>query len=106
MTTSNWPADTLGELSTFCEVPFDEQDLSRFVEIALSDLARVFEARPELKELHMVTVLGEDAGEHYVNGSGFRCISIWTFFKHVHSVRRYHPLRHTRIDFGSDKFGH
>lgn len=104
--TITFPKDALGELSTFCTIPFDASDLQRFAAIAEEDLKKVFEARPELKDHRIVTVLAEDAGEHYVNKTGFKCISLWTFFAKVKGIRAFHPMRHTRIDFGSDKFGH
>jgi hypothetical protein len=106
MIPATWPKDTQGELSTFCKIPIDSNDLRRFAAIAQEDLAVVFQSRPELKELRFITVLAEDAGEHYANGTGFRCISLWTFFAKAQGVRQYHPLRHKRIDFGSSKFGH
>ena len=104
--TKNWPLDTRGQETTICHRTLDERDLLRLRDIALKDMNKYFKQRPELEKHRFCVLLGESAADHYVNRDGFRCISVWTFFRKTAGVRNIHPLRHPRYDFGSDKFGH
>lgn len=104
--TSKWPQDARGHETTICHKEINENDLRRLRDIALQDMNRYFKQRPELEKLRFCVVLGESAAGHYLNKNGFRCISVWTFFRKTAGVRGIHPLRHPRVDFGSPKFGH
>ncbi len=103
---SSWPTDVRGAETTLCMKLFDESDLERFAEIAAVDLEAYYTKRPDLKKYRIASFLAEEAGEHYVTKKGFRCICLWTLFQRIDGVKDFHPMRHTRIDFGDAKFGH
>lgn len=98
------PIDARGAETTICHTLFEKKHLERFSEIALEDMDRFFKQRPELKKERFAVVLAQGAAEHYTKKKGFRCISLFTLFKKS-TCRDFHPMRHTRIDFGSDDFG-
>lgn len=101
-----WPADAGLVETEWCTTEITDDALKRIAEEALQDMQTFFQQRPEIKRHRLCMVLAEDAANHYVKGTGFRCISVWTFFIKSQACRDFHPLRHTRVDIGTDKFGH
>lgn len=101
-----WPADAGHADTLWCTTEISDDDLQRIAEVAMKDMETFFQQRPELKKQRLCMVLAEDAAEHYIHETGFKCISVWTFFMKSKECRDFHPLRHTRVDIGTDKFGH
>lgn len=103
---ADWPEDASCATSTWCLVPFDENDLKRFADVALRDVdAFVSSKRPDLVNHRRCVVLAEASADHFVHKTGFRCISVWTFFEPSATCKTFPARRHKRVDFGSDKFG-
>lgn len=104
--TAPYPDDAREVETTECRVPITIEHLRRLAQIALASMDSFGEKRPRLAKHRFCIVLGQEAADHYLNGTGFRCISVYTFFKRSKECRNFHPLRHTRVDFGTSEFGH
>jgi len=103
---TSWPLDARKQETERCVEPIEKSDLERLAAIANQDLVAFHQKRPELRKLRAITVLGEEGADHFIDRRGFRCLSVWTFFRKAKGIRHFHPMRHTRLDFGSAKFGH
>jgi hypothetical protein len=87
-------------------VPISAADLAKLADIERADRKDFLLRRPEYRARVVLVALCQGAALHYVDGkTGIKDFDVWTFYAKERGKHPYHPLRHTKADFGPSKFG-